>query len=171
MPDRISFMRRWSLSSIKGDVLDTRENTREQTYLIPSIFLRCCFLSCRSFDRHAMVQGRAVSPSQYWLLENLHEVSVIRFFRSASSMATHYDLFNYFIYFFFIYVHYVQLHWLFNYIDSMLLLFPSFSEVNLMIGSGTICQLQILSTCLDMAIYLFVLWSPLKSDQINFIPY
>jgi hypothetical protein len=54
-------------------------------------FLHLRFLSYRPFDCHAAVQGRAVSPSQRRLLENLHEVPAVRFLGSASSTPTRCD--------------------------------------------------------------------------------
>jgi hypothetical protein len=116
--------------SIKGDVLDTRENTQKQTRLIPSNFLCHHFMPCCPFDRHAAIQRRAVSPSQCRLLENLHEVPVIKFLRSASSTAaccaflTTSSMSS----------SSSTTSTTFDYIDSMSLLFPSFSGVNLMIS-------------------------------------
>jgi hypothetical protein len=67
-----------------------------------------------------------VSLSQHQLVEDLHEVPMIRFLVSAASMAAHCDLFDYFVYFnlfdYFVYVNlfdyfvYVQLFDYFLYI-------------------------------------------------------
>lgn len=57
-----------------------RENTQEQTSLIPSNFY-----TIHPFDRRTDVQGRAMFSSQRRLLENLHKVPTIRFLGSASS--------------------------------------------------------------------------------------
>jgi hypothetical protein len=54
MADRISFMRRWPLSSIKADALYTRENTREENNLIPSNF--CVAVLCPTVPLTAVQQ-------------------------------------------------------------------------------------------------------------------
>jgi hypothetical protein len=93
-----------------------RENTREQISLIPSIFLRRHFLSCRPIDCREAVQEKVVSLHR--ILDNMHEVSVIRFVGSASSTPSCCNLNNHFIYVpFFDYVQYIQLHQSFDYID------------------------------------------------------
>jgi hypothetical protein len=55
------------------------------------IFCAAIFLSCRPFDNHAVVQEKAMSPSQHRLLENLQEVPAIRFLGSAWSMPDYCD--------------------------------------------------------------------------------
>jgi hypothetical protein len=140
MTDQISFMRRWPRLSIKWDILDTRENARELTSLIlfnfyirvfyPTVpltvvqrfkgerYLRAnagCLRTCTRCRRLCFWEVHQARPLTVtdWLL-HLCPLLHLRPLHLATST--------------------VRPHQLFDYINGMSFLFPSFSEVNLMIG-------------------------------------
>jgi hypothetical protein len=115
MVDWISFIRWWSLSSIKEDVPDIRDDKLTSK---PPIFRADIFQFCRPFIHRAVVQGRVVSLRQRWLTEDLHGVSAIssgKCIKHGHSLlfllTTTLSMFNYY----------------FDYIDSLTMSAPSIS--------------------------------------------
>jgi hypothetical protein len=112
----ISFMRQWSLSSIKGDVLDTMRINSPQT----SNFLRCCFFVllslCSSCSGPRESGISKPTPANWEPARGANDMVSGKCFKHDCSLlflltatSTTFDYIHY--------CNYVWLHWLFAYID------------------------------------------------------